>query len=422
MTDILLETLRAVVLAVLVVFLWRFGMNRFEANRRGWNLVFSGFLLLLFASVLDITDNFEELNRFVVIGDTEVEAFLEKSVGFLGGFVLLTIGLVMWIPTVQRLSDEISERQHAERELTDVNESLEEKVGERTMQISHANEELHREIAERERVQVELERRYHEVELNEMALERQAADMATLAEQFDAARGELEILNQQKNKFFSIIAHDLRSPFTALLGFTDILASKGAEMPPEKVKEYARNIDQSGHKVFGLLENLLEWSRVQMDRIAFEPEVYDLRSVIHKTTDLMSGFAAEKGIGFSADVPEVTVFADAAMVDSIIRNLTQNAIKFTSEGGKVTLSAEDRGGNILISVSDTGVGMKPDRVANLFRLDQQVSSTGTSGEPGTGLGLILCKDLVEKNSGTLEVESEFGVGSVFRFSLPAEEF
>ena len=193
MIDIFLETMRAAALLVLVVFLWRFGMNRFEANRKGWNLVFSGFLLLLFASVLDITDNFEELNRFVVIGDTEVEAFLEKSVGFLGGFILLTIGLVLWIPTVQRLSDEIRERQRAE-------ENLEEKVSERTRQLSHANEELQREMVERERVQEELERRYGEAELNEAVLEKQAAEMATLAEQFDAARGELEVLNQQKNK------------------------------------------------------------------------------------------------------------------------------------------------------------------------------------------------------------------------------
>ncbi len=419
MTDVILETTRALVLLVLVIFLWRFGMNRFEASRKGWNLVFSGFLLLLFASVLDITDNFEELNRFVVIGDTEVEAFLEKFVGFLGGFVLLTIGLIMWIPTVQRLTDEIGDRERAELELERAKETLEDNVRERTAQLSDANEELQREIVERERVQEELERRYHEAELNKEVLEEQATNLATLAEQYDDTRRELEILNQEKNKFFSIIAHDLKSPFTALLGFAELLVMKGDQLPPDMVKQYATAIDRSGRKVFDLLENLLDWARIQMDKIAFEPGPHDLQFLIHKTTELMSGVVAGKGVTFTANVPPLTVFADADMVDTIVRNLVQNAIKFTPEGGEVTVAAENHGENIAITVSDTGVGMPPDRVVNLFSLDKQISTTGTGGEPGTGLGLLLCKDLVEKNGGTLEVESEIGKGSAFRFFLPS---
>ncbi len=157
MIDIALETARTVILLGLTVFLFIAGRDRFNRSRKGWNLILAGFLLLLFGSALDITDNFESLNPFLVIGDTQAQAFLEKAVGFLGGFICVAVGLVLWVPTVQRLSDEVSQRERSEEKLRDIQGHLEETVRRRTSELDSANTDLQREIAEHKRVRQELE-------------------------------------------------------------------------------------------------------------------------------------------------------------------------------------------------------------------------------------------------------------------------
>ncbi len=159
MVDVALETVRALILLGIVLFLWRLGRQRFEAARAGWNLIVAGFGLLLFGSLIDITDNFESLNRFVVIGDTEMQAFLEKFVGFLGGFLVLAWGLVLWMPQTQRLSFEIDQRRRAEETLRHEREMLEIRVRERTGELEAANADLHGEIAERKRAVAEIGKR-----------------------------------------------------------------------------------------------------------------------------------------------------------------------------------------------------------------------------------------------------------------------
>lgn len=230
---------------------------------------------------------------------------------------------------------------------------------------------------------------------------------------------QLVKLNDQKNKFFSIIAHDLKSPFNALLGYSHMLSTEVAANDPKKVIEYSANLHEAGQQVFKLLNNLLEWSLLQMGKTEFSPAVVDLKQIIENNIDLYKPMAVSKGIelssGFNCDA---SVYADVQMTDTVIRNLVNNAIKFTPEKGVVSVSTHQKGSKIEIKVTDNGVGMPSNKLSELFELDKKNSTTGTDGEVGTGLGLHLCKELIEKQGGELVVESRVGQGSTFCFCLP----
>lgn len=247
------------------------------------------------------------------------------------------------------------------------------------------------------------------------------AQYVELAENYAMAKEALEKLNQEKNKFFSIIAHDLRSPFTSLLGFTALLEQRAEKLSPEKVKDYAVTINDSATRVFKLLENLLEWSRLQMDRVEFNPQDISLADITGKTVDVLGPVAAEKNITLTVPKDAPNAYADPHMVDAIIRNLVNNAIKFTPAEGSITVGYETTpAGQVSIAITDTGVGMEQDTIRKIFNLADNVTTVGTDGEKGTGLGLLLCKELAERNGGKLKIDSEPGKGSTFSFTLPAE--
>lgn len=231
---------------------------------------------------------------------------------------------------------------------------------------------------------------------------------------------QLSELNAQKDKFFSIIAHDLRGPFGAFIGLTESLAEGIREMTPDELQEIARVMKISASNLYSLLGNLLEWSRMQRGLIPFEPGFIPLMPKISVSLVLPNEAANKKGIVIAYDIPEgLMVYADGNLLGSIFRNIIANAIKFTHAGGKVTISAKPASGNMVeISIKDTGIGMNQKMISNLFRLDINTSRKGTAGESSTGLGLILCKDFIEKHGGQLQVESEEGKGSTFRFTLP----
>ncbi|WP_419904559.1 HAMP domain-containing sensor histidine kinase [Kiloniella sp.] len=232
-------------------------------------------------------------------------------------------------------------------------------------------------------------------------------------------RDELLEMNKQKNKFFSIISHDLKGPFNALLGFSGMLATSSSNFDREKIEEYSNDVHASATRVFRLLENLLEWSLVQMGRLQFEPKPVNLLEIINDNIALFTPLAKEKSLTLQMlqDSP-VEAVSDFHIVDTVIRNLINNAIKFTPEGGKILLNATTKNLDAVISISDTGVGIPPEKVLQLFDLDVKTSTKGTAGEVGTGLGLHLCKELLEKQGGKLSVDSEVGKGSTFSFTLP----
>ena len=255
-----------------------------------------------------------------------------------------------------------------------------------------------------------------------IALVRDITDRNKTVAELKLRNKQLIESNIEKDKFFSIISHDLRSPFNAFLGFTRIMVEELNSMTLEEIKKIVLSMRKSATNLYSLLENLLEWSMMQRGMIPFKPVFIPLALKITECMELIIGSAQKKEIGISYNIPDdLLVFADVQMVETLIRNLISNAVKFTSRGGKIFVSAKTSdGGTIEISVQDSGIGMSRAMVDNLFRLDGHTNRKGTEGEPSTGLGLIICKDLIEKNNGKIWVESEEAKGSTFRFTLPAQ--
>lgn len=232
---------------------------------------------------------------------------------------------------------------------------------------------------------------------------------------------ELQYLNQSKDKFFSIIAHDLKNPFNSLLGFSELLMKNKSEFTEEEIDDLIKRIYNSSKNTYQLLENLLQWSRSQTGRIDFQPTEFDLLVVVNECLALLLNEAHRKSIRIESNIKdEQTVYADFNMVETILRNLITNAIKFSAEGGFIKLESQKVDDKLLaVSITDNGVGI-PDGISeNIFKIDSHHSTLGTNNESGTGLGLILCKEFVEKNGGTITVESKEGEGSKFTFTLPA---
>ncbi len=233
-------------------------------------------------------------------------------------------------------------------------------------------------------------------------------------------RKELQELNETKDKFFSIIAHDLRSPLSGFLGLTKIMAEDMRHLPAGEIEEMLGMIHKSAAGLSEMLENLLEWAKIQRGIIDFNPEFYSLKGKISGYMDTVAEVARNKEIIIETNIPDnLGVYADVRMLESVIRNLITNAIKFTFRGGRIIVSARVTEKNdVEICVSDTGMGMTKELSDNLFRLNLKTGRQGTEGEISSGLGLIICNEFIEKHDGKLWVESEVEKGSAFFFTIP----
>ncbi|MDM8556877.1 HAMP domain-containing sensor histidine kinase [Desulfococcaceae bacterium HSG7] len=246
-----------------------------------------------------------------------------------------------------------------------------------------------------------------------------AIENARLYGEVKAKNTQLQELNASKDTFFSIISHDLRGPFNALLGFSEILANDAEQNTPDQIQTYAGYIHTSAYRLYALLENLLTWSRLQRGAIQYNPKILNLGAIMEDNVMLFQTKAEQKQIGLTYNIPEgLTAYGDVSMVNTILRNLISNALKFTQDGDRITVASCTADEWIEITISDTGQGIQADALPKLFRIDEKYSTVGTAGEEGTGLGLLLCRDLVQKHGGKIWVESEIDKGAAFTFTIP----
>jgi PAS domain S-box-containing protein len=268
------------------------------------------------------------------------------------------------------VAKDITDQKEAARKIQQINEELEHKVNERTIELTEAN-----------------------IQLNES--------------------------NATKDKFFSIIAHDLKNPFNSILSHAQLILMNLEMMDSIKIRKNIKHISSSAESAYRLLENLLEWAKAQTGGLTFQPEETDLNTLFLTAQESTQNIAIHKKISVMVEPADIIIVnVDVNMINAVFRNLITNAIKFTPSEGKITLKAIPEGDKVIVSVADTGVGMSRETISKLFKISEKVSKPGTENEPGTGLGLILCKEFVEKNGGTINVESEEGRGSIFSFSLP----
>ena len=230
---------------------------------------------------------------------------------------------------------------------------------------------------------------------------------------------ELKQLNNTKDKFFSIIAHDLRGPFNSLLGLSEFLVSPDEELTEVQRNEFIQEIYNLLKNEYELLQNLLQWAAMQLDKVEYKQTKINLFELVSKKMDLLSVQAHNKNIVIVNNVKmDCFVLADNNMLGSIVQNFITNAIKFTNKNGTISVNSTLENESVIVTIEDNGIGMSKERVEEIFRLDSTKSSTGTAGERGTGLGVILCKEMIEKQGGNLTISSEPNVGTKVIFSIP----
>lgn len=254
-----------------------------------------------------------------------------------------------------------------------------------------------------------------EIELRKVAEQ----DLLSIQHEIEEKNKMLSDLNITKDKFFSIIAHDLRNPFNSLIGYSDLLRMNAANIPQEKLVHFAELMNSSAREAYTLLQNLLEWSRIQTGKITPNPVQITPSDLINEVQMLYTPLAQTKEIDLVMNTEAgLPVYADIEMIKTVLRNLVSNAIKFTFPHGVVSITTSRAGRSMVFTVTDNGTGIDAAEIQMLFRIDSKLTKYGTANEKGTGLGLILCKEFVELNHGKIWVESEFGKGSSFKFSLP----
>ncbi len=229
----------------------------------------------------------------------------------------------------------------------------------------------------------------------------------------------LASINATKDKFYSMISHDLRSPFHILLNFTQMLVEDSEKLTRKQIKDYSETLFKSISNLYSLLENLLHWSLVQREKVSFTPEILNLSSIVDQAFEIVSTIAGRKEISLvNAVMPETDIYADKNMLIIIIQNLASNGVKFSHRSGTVLVTAISRENDTIFNVSDSGIGMKEADIEQLFRQDITFQTPGTEREKGTGLGFALCREFVKRHSGTIDVVSSPGKGSRFIVSLP----
>lgn len=269
--------------------------------------------------------------------------------------------------------------------------------------------------AELERTEDLLEELKYERDL----LEEQSAQLVMLSNQLEISEQIQKGLNAEKDKFFSIIAHDLKSPFAGIMGYSTLLLDDFDLLSKEEMRDFITSLDKLSKNTFKLIENLLEWARLQTGKMKYSPIKIQLYEGVLYATSLVSANAERKSIKIKNEINEDPIVkADERMLNSILENLLSNAIKFTPRGGTITISSGTVNIFHEITIADTGVGMSPEVLERIFRIDANYTTLGTEQEKGTGLGVILCKEMIERQGGALKVESELGVGTKFKFILP----
>ena len=247
-------------------------------------------------------------------------------------------------------------------------------------------------------------------------------EMKNIQESLKKSQEELKETGLAKDKFFSIIAHDLKSPFLGLLGFASILIDEFDNLSKDEMKKFIGDMNKTTRNLYQLIEHLLEWSRLQTGRIELNIETLDLYSTVENAIGYLDASAKNKGISIINEVTKnLNVKADVLMLSSVFENLISNGIKFTEAGGRISVSAAADNHFAEICVRDTGKGMKKELKQKMFRLDVNISTRGTAGEEGTGLGLILSKEFIERQGGKIWIESELGKGTAVHFTLPTND-
>ena len=453
MFDIVLESVRAFILICLIFFLLKQEKSVNFNVSSGWRSIIIGFGLLLFGSILDITDNFEELNKFVVIGDTEVEAILEKLVGFLGGFIFLAFGLVKWIPGNLRgikASEELFQKAfHSSPALMtvsrpsdghhfDVNESWCNITGYSYLEASKNNSlELGIWNNPDDRAaflkQLEKEGSSRGMETVFRTKHGQLIDMLVAGDFIEVdGRKRLLFIGQDitrlkeierlKSEFVSIVSHELRTPLTSISGAVGLMLGGAAGELPDKAREMTEIAQNNCDRLRVIINDILDFEKLRSGAMEFSFGAVSLNELVKETLEQCTPFAEEFNVTFTQiDANSNFVIHGAPQrLTQVLMNLLSNAAKFSPPGENIEITITDSGDNARVEVVDHGCGISKEFHGRVFEKFSQEASSNTRAAPGTGLGLSISKSIIDMHQGTIGFDSELDAGSTFYFEIPLD--
>ncbi len=465
MSDVVLELFRALVLLILVVFLWKFGAEKTYIITDGWRLILIGFLLILFGSFLDVTDNFESLNPYVVVGDTKTQAFLEKVVGYLFGYIFLTAGLVRWAPTVEALmKKEVSIRKTAEERShlllnavgdgvigTDVRGivtfsnptgckllgySEEELVGHLMHEkIQHSYSDGSHYPFEKcpvfatiingsvNKIEDEVFWRKNgssfPAEYTSTPIHKDGNMIGAVITLRDVS--ERQAVEKAKTEFLSVVSHELRTPLTSIKGGLQLIKTGTGGNLPEQANLMLDIALKNSDRLAQLINNILDFDKIQLGKMELKMEPFDCNLLIQEASQANAAYADQVGVTFKVTGVDHPVILNGSYgrLMQVMDNLLSNAAKHSNKNGVVEIILEQRQSAIRISVKDIGTGIPA--VAQPFIFDKftQVDSSDTRAHGGSGLGLSIAKSIVEHHGGEIGFTSELGKGSAFYIEFPA---
>lgn len=425
MTDVILESIRSLILAGIIVYLLKAGQSRSELSHSGWQFIIAGFFLLFFGSVIDITDNFETLNRFIVVGDTPTQAFLEKLVGFLGGFLVLAIGLVRWIPTVTTVAEVESLAKFPSENPNPILRVSKKGV------LLYANDaskyllnvwqcvpghnvpsscfsQIKKSLSSNRKIEFDV------VFSGEIfacvVIPIPGADYVNIYGRNVTKERKVE---EMKSDFVSMASHQLKTPSAQIKGFVDNMLSGLTGPLNEKQKDYLKDMFTVAERNSRLIDDLLNVSRLERGMIKADIKNAQIKKIIKLALFSLKGFAKEKDVILKESylAEDLYVMADFDKSVEIIRNIVHNAIKFTKASSTVIISVHKDKDSVVVSVKDEGDGISIEDQKTLFSKEKVLG--GRVKSSGAGLGLYLAKQFIDLQGGKIDFDTKPGEGTTF---------
>ncbi|MBL1215221.1 MAG: HAMP domain-containing histidine kinase [Ignavibacteriae bacterium] len=319
----------------------------------------------------------------------------------------------------ETLNGELVNNDQTETSIAGAIKDFYEKVKKRSSQIWAKNKLLKKEVVRSKEAELNIKSFNQELLSNRKILEEKNEELEKVNFELKQSEENLRDLNSSKDKFFSILAHDLKNPFASIIGLAEFLNEEVDNLNPDEAKKLSRSISNSAKRVHRLLENLLKWSLIQTGRIKFDPTEFNIKTLIDETAELFVQTAESKNIDLKIEYGHTKlVVADFNMIETAIRNLISNAVKFTKAGGYVLIKTTQQKQFVRVDIIDNGIGIKESDLDKIFCIEEHTNIAGTGNEKGTGIGLVLSKEFVERNDGKIWFNSELGKGSEFNITIP----
>lgn len=408
-----LEIVRLFILVTIVVVLWKSGAGKANHAKIGWRCILGGFFILIGTEFVFIFDEYLPMHGNVLSDYGVEDDLLGKTVGYVGGLLLLSFGLLQWVPDIKRLTKEITERTNSEEELMRTYDNVRVLVREQTAELQMAVDGLEGEVKERKLVEEELGR--HQKHLEDLVVQR-TKEVYSQAVQLEKALEQEKEYSARQREFVSLVSHEFRTPLTIIDGSAQRMMRRKDKLTSDEVVIRGSKIRQAVQRMTGLIEATLYASSIDEGKIKLTPGVCNIKQIIKDVCTRQVEISPAHPISVDIDQLPNNILADCKLLDQVVANLVSNAVKYSPDSSDIHVRGWMQGGDAFVAVRDYGVGISEVELPRLF--ERFFRAHTAEGIPGTGIGLSIAKKMIELHRGDIWVESVEGEGTTFTFKVP----